>query len=216
MKRPYETTETRNPTIKCMKQLIKSQKIRIDDHSRGMAVGHFDDDASDIHLDKEAISGKYRIRVPLNTNRSVCVDIKGERAKRDEVPENIAREVREAFADEDKRRAFVKDLVAELKNYPYLDANKQRHKNADINRAFGALRRLSRHFGLEWSNRTVRGYLKEYKILGLRYMVTITDGPDLFYLSVDKYQFMISDYMMIGLRDRRTWEEIPFEEIENV
>lgn len=27
-----------------MKQLIKSQRIRIDDHSRGMAVGHFDDD----------------------------------------------------------------------------------------------------------------------------------------------------------------------------
>lgn len=35
------------------------------DYTRGMAVGHFDDDNADIHLDKEAVSGKYRIRVPL-------------------------------------------------------------------------------------------------------------------------------------------------------
>ena len=47
-------------------------------------------------------------------------------------------------------------------------------------------------------------------------MVTITDGPDLYYLSVDKYHFMIADYMVIGLRDRSTWEEIPFEVIDEV
>lgn len=47
-------------------------------------------------------------------------------------------------------------------------------------------------------------------------MVTITDGPDLYYLSVDRFQFVIADYMMIGLRDRGTWEEIPFEQIANV
>lgn len=199
-----------------MKQLIKSQKLRIDDHSRGMASRHFDDDSADIHLDKEALSGKYRIRVPLNTNRPVDVEIRGKRDKRVEVPEDIAREVREAFADVNKRRAFVEDLVEELRNYPYLDANRQRQRNADINRAFGALRRLSRHFRLEWSNRTVRGYLKEYRSLGLRYMVTITDGPNLYYFSIDRYSFIVSDYMMVGIRDRITWEEIPFEAIENV
>ena len=199
-----------------MRQLIKSQRIRIDDHTRGMAVGHFDDDNADIHLDKEAVSGKYRIRVPLNTNRPVNVERTGARDRREQVPESIAKEVREAFADVNKRRAFVEDLVAELRNYPYRDVNRQNQRNADINRAFGALRRLSHHFGLEWSNRTVRGYLKEDRSLGLRCMVTITDGPDLYYLSVDKYHFMIADYMVIGLRDRSTWEEIPFEEIENV
>lgn len=110
----------------------------------------------------------------------------------------------------------MQDLVNELHNYPYLDEAKQRSRYADINKAFGALRRLSRHFGLEWSNRTVRTFLKEYRSLGLRCMVTITDGPDLYYLSVDRYHFMIADYMMIGLRDRSTWEEIPFEAIANV
>ena len=154
--------------------------------------------------------------MPLNTNRPVNVEKIGARDRREQVPESIAKEVREAFADVNKRRAFVEDLVAELRNYPYRDVNRQNQRNADINRAFGALRRLSHHFGLEWSNRTVRGYLKEYRTLGLRCMVTITAGPDLFYLSVDRYTFMIADYMVIGLRDRSTWEEIPFEEIENV
>lgn len=199
-----------------MKQLIKNQRISIDDHQRGMVLGHFDDDNVDIHLDKKAKSGNYRIRVPLNTNRPVIVEIRGERNRRDEVPENIAREVREAFSDNNKRRAFVEDLVNDLRNYPYRDAGRQNDRYADINRAFGALRRLSRHFGLEWSNRTVRGFLKEYRSLGIRCMVTITDGPDLYYLSVDRYHFMIADYMMIGLRDRSTWEEIPFEMVENV
>ena len=199
-----------------MKQLIKNQKIRIDDHSRGEALGHFDNDIVDIHLDKEAKSGEYRIRVPLNTNRPVNVEVKGRRSFRDEVPENIAREVRDAFEDVNKRRAFVDDLINELRNYPYRDAGRQNNKYADINRAFGALRRLSRHFGLDWSNRTVRGFLKEYRSLGLRCMVTITDGPNLYYLSVDRFHFTIADYMMIGLRDRNTWEEIPFEQIANV
>lgn len=199
-----------------MKQLIKNQKIRIDDHSRGESLGHFDDDNVDIHLDKEAKSGKYRIRVPLNTNRPVNVEVKGERNRREEVPKCISREVREAFADENKRRAFVADLVNELRNYPYRDAGRQNNRYADIDRAFGALRRLSRHFGLDWSNRTVRGFLKEYRSLGLRCMVTITDGPDFYYLSVDRNHFMIADYMMVGLRDRSTWEEIPFNQIANV
>ena len=199
-----------------MKQLIKNQKIRIDDHSRGEALGHFDNDNVDIHLDKEAKSGEYRIRVPLNTNRPVNVEVKGRRSFRDEVPENIAREVRDAFEDVNKRRAFVDDLINELRNYPYRDAGRQNNKYADINRAFGALRRLSRHFGLDWSDRTVRGFLKEYRSLGLRCMVTITDGPNLYYLSVDRFHFTIADYMMIGLRDRNTWEEIPFEQIANV
>ena len=198
-----------------MKQLIKNQTIRIDDHSRGIKLGHFDDDNADIHLDKKAKSGEYRIRVPLNTNRPVNVEIKGRHNPQDEVPEFIVREVRDAFSNVDKRRAFINDLINELRNYPYRDAARAMHRNADINRAFEALR-LSRHFGLEWSNRTVRGFLKEYRSLGLRCMVIITDGPYLYYLSFYRYCFMISDYMMVGLRDRGSWVEIPFESIEGV
>lgn len=198
-----------------MKELIKDQSIMIDDHTRGVAHGHFDDDDVDIHLDKKAKSGKYRIRVPLNTKRPVTIERRGIREQRIEgVPEDIAREVREAFEDDDKRRTFVNDLVKELRNFPYQDERRENDRKRDINKAFGALRRISKHFGLPWSNKTVRGFLKEYKTYGMRFMVTITDGPSMYYMSVDNHHFMIADFMAIGLHDRSTWEEISFEDME--
>lgn len=48
-----------------MNGLITGQTIKIDDHSRGQAFSNFDDPASDIHLDKKANDGEYRIRVPF-------------------------------------------------------------------------------------------------------------------------------------------------------
>lgn len=185
----------------------------IDDHRRGHAHAHFDEEDADIHLDKKAKSGKYRIRVPLNTNRPVTIEMNGRRNEVEEVPQHIAREIRDAFEDADKRRRFVEDIVQELRNYPYLDEAKENDRNRDINRAFGALRRISRRFGLDWSNRTVRTFLKEYRLYGLRCMATITDGPNMYYLSVDTKHFMIADFMAIGLNDRNSWIEVPLEEI---
>ena len=56
--------------------------------------------------------------------------------------------------------------------------------------------------------------MKEYKTYGMRFMVTITDGPAMYYMSVDNHHFMIADFMAIGLHDRSTWEEISFEDME--
>jgi len=196
-----------------MKRLIEGQSIGIDDHMRGVAHAYFDDVNTDIHFDKRARTGDYTIRVPLNSNRPVNVVVKGERNRVEEVPETICREIREVFADEEKRKAFVEWIVSELRNYPYRESERQNDRNRDINRGFGALRRISHHFGLHWSNRTVRGFLKEYKTYYLRCMVTITEGPNMYFLSVDCRQFIIADFMMIGLNDRNTWEEVPFDEI---
>lgn len=196
-----------------MKDLIKGQSIMIDDHKRAHAHGFFDDEKADIHLDKKAKSGNYQIRIPLNTNRPVDVELKSSKKKLQEIPENIAREIRGIFANDNVRRDFVEALIKELKNYPYADETKEKDKRKDINKAFGALRRLSKHFGLDWSNKTVRGFLKEYKTFGLRCMVTITDGPDMYFMSVDRLHFVIADYMMIGIHDRSSWKELTFEEI---
>lgn len=195
-----------------MKRLIKGQTIMIDDHHRGQVLANFDDPNADIHLDKKANDGQYRIRVPLNSNRPVTVERKGGRRNIDEIPQNIVREVQSSFEDAVKRDEFVKWIISELKNFPYRDQNRENDRNRDINKAFGALRRISQHFGLGWSNRNVRCFIKKYKTYGLRCMATVTDGPDLYYLSVDKYRFVISDYFMIGLHDRRFWEEITFVE----
>ncbi len=196
-----------------MKPLIKKQTLRIDDHLRGVAHGYFDDENADIHLDKRAKDGSYKIRVPLNTRRPVKVEVRGDDNHEQEIPERIQREIQETLGNDEKRREFVEGIVQELRNYPYREENRQNNRNRDINKGFKALRRISHYFGLNWSNRTVRGYLKEYKVYGLRCMATITDGPDMFFLSVDKKQFVIADIMAIGLNDRSTWEELPFEEL---
>lgn len=190
-----------------LKGLIKKQTIIIDDHSRCTAHAYFDDDNADIHLDKKAKTGEYRIRVPLNTNRPVRVEIRGRRNAQEIVPNNIREEVREAFADPDTRADFIRDLIDTLKNYPYLEPRREARRRRDIDKAYGALRRLSKHFGLEWSNRTVRLYLKEYMTYGTRCMATITDGPDMYYLAIDKKQIVASDYMMIHHQDQSSWEE---------
>lgn len=194
-----------------MKGLIKGQTIIIDDHRRGQVLANFDDPAADIHLDKKSNDGQYRIRVPLNSNRPVIVERKGKR-NLDIVPQGISREVQDAFEDAAKRDEFVRWMISELRNFPYKDQNRENDRNRDINKAFGALRRVSKHFGLRWSNRNVRCFIKPYRTFGLRCMATITDGPNLYYLSVDRLHFVISDYFMIGLHDRRFWEELPFIE----
>ena len=52
-----------------MKELVKGQKIRIDNHRRGTnGVDYYDDPANDIHLDKTFMMGKRRM---VNT-KSVC------------------------------------------------------------------------------------------------------------------------------------------------
>lgn len=195
-----------------MKRLIKGQTIMIDDHRRGQELANFDDPTADILLDKKANDGQYRIRVPLNSNRPVTVEVKGRRGDFDSVPQGISREVQNAFADVAKRDEFVRWIISELKNFPYKDQNRENDRNRDINKTFGALRRISQHFGLEWSNRNVRCFIKPYRTFGLRCMATITDGPNLYYLSVDRLHFVISDYFMIGLHDRRFWKELPFIE----
>lgn len=184
----------------------------IDDHRRGHAHANFDDETADIHLDKKANDGRYRIRIPLNSKRPVTIERKGRRSDMNEIPQGIAREVQDAFEDEVKRDEFVKWIIDELKYFKYKDENRNNDRNRDINKAFGALRRISHHFDLGWSNGNVRWFIKKYKTYGLRCMATVTDGPDLYYLSVDRCRFVISDYFMIGLHDRRAWEEIPFVE----
>ncbi len=188
-----------------MKQLIKKQAIFIDDHKRGVAHSFFDDPAADIHLDKKAKEGEYRIKIPLNSNRPINVDKK----EGGTIPRSILEEIQSAFKDGKKRERFVKDLVSELKNFPYRDDELEYDTEGVPQKAFAALKRISKHFDLGWSEETVKGYLKEYKCYGTRYIATITDGPDLYYFSYDTKQIIAADYMMINLQDKRQWQELP-------
>lgn len=198
-----------------MKGLIEGQRIFIDDHKRGVAHSCFDDPDADIHLDKEAQSGTYRIRVPLNSKREVIVEERGNRRVGGQIPSNILSEVQKAFQDKDKREAFVKWLIGELKNFPYSEPDRERKKQSSIDKAYAALRRVSEHFGLDWNNKTVRRFLREYKTIGIRYMATVTSGPSMFYLACEPHKITIADYMVAGIQDRRLWKELPYDDCVN-
>lgn len=199
-----------------MKGLIKGQRIFIDDHKRGVTHSCFDDPNADVHLDKESQTGKYRIRIPLNSKREIVVEERGKRRVGGQIPPDILSEIQEAFQDENKREVFVKWMVNELKNFPYSKPDREKGKLSSIDKAYAALRRVSEHFGLEWDNKTVRRFLKEYKSIGVRYMATVTSGADLYYLACEPHLFTIADYMATGIQDRRSWTELPYDDCLDV
>ena len=192
-----------------MKRLLNNQAIFIDDHKRGVGHANFDDPSADIHLDKKANGGLYRIKIPLNSERSIQILIKGK--ERQTIPRELRREIQEAFIDEEKREGFVKDLVAVLKNYPFSEKKKEYDSDGVPQKAFKALKQISKHFDLGWSEETVKGYLMKYKSLGTRYISTITDGADMYYFSCDKQQIIAADYKQAPLQDAKRWEIVPPE-----
>ena len=189
-----------------MKRLLNNQAIFIDDHKRCVSHANFDDPSADIHLDKKSKDGLYRIKVPLNSDKPIQVSVKGNRGQT--IPKDLKREIQDAFSDEKKRKGFVKELVDILKNYPYTDVNKEFDSDGVPQKAFNALKQISKHFDLEWSEDTVKGYLKRYKYYGVRYITTITNGADMYYFSCDNQQIIAADYKMAPLKDVQQWEII--------
>lgn len=106
----------------------------IDDHKRAHAHGFFDDEKADIHLDKKAKSGNYRIRIPLNTNRPVDVVLKSSKKKLQEIPENIAREISGIFANDNVRRDFVEALIKDSRIILMLMKPRRRTKEKTLTR----------------------------------------------------------------------------------
>lgn len=135
-----------------LKPLLKKQKITIDDHKRGCREQKsWDDKTVDVHLDKTTktrINGKHqevRIKIPINSDKKISI----ERAKKeiDEIPSKLKKEIIDAFNDKKIREDFIEDLVSILKNY------ESHAKNED--KAKEALRRISKHFGLDWDENDV-------------------------------------------------------------
>ncbi|MBR6972711.1 MAG: hypothetical protein IKH89_08225 [Bacteroidales bacterium] len=146
-----------------MKRLIEGQSLRIDNHRRGgRGIDYYYDPANDIHLDKTVYDRKkkrdtYQIRVPLNSERPVSINGK----KNNEIPGRILDEIREAFANNEKRERFIKEMNDVLMNYPIL--------NGEISmedRVFDALKRVASAFGLNWDERLIEKFIRETKTIG--------------------------------------------------
>lgn len=99
-----------------MKNLLRNQKIRIDNHQRGSgSPNNWDDPTSDVHIEKfiKNNKDKYRIKIPINSNRPITVNKKDGLA----VPKWLSKEIREVFEDDKQRRSFVKWICEALSAY---------------------------------------------------------------------------------------------------
>lgn len=188
-----------------MKELVKGQKIRIDNHRRGTnGVVYYDDSANDIHLDKTLYDGKkkngeYQIRVPLNSERPVTVN----RNQKERIPNRLLKEILTAFEDSDKRNRFVKEMRDVLQGYPI------RNKNAsEIDRVQYAMRRISDAFDLGWDEGQVNSYLHHTMTQGVTFISLLPRGENTYYVKINHKSIVVADYSRIPRRYVSEWEEI--------
>lgn len=171
-----------------LKPLIENQSLTIDDHKWGAKEEKkWDEISSDIHIDKKTkypIGGKkqdVRIRIPINSERKISVEIKKDRSA--EVPNKLRKEIIEAFEDKNKRDAFIKELIPILENFS---------SNMDsLEKAENVLKRISKHFDLEWTSQKIENYIKG-SLLELT-QIYEDENRKQYYLTIDKRRIKISD-----------------------
>lgn len=187
-----------------MKELVKGQKIRIDNHRRGAGgIDYFDDPANDIHLDKTLYDGKkkngeYQIRVPLNSDRPVTVN----REENERIPNRLLDEVQTAFEDRDKRNRFVGEMREILQGYPIRDKNAP-----EVDRVHDAMRRISDAFDLGWDEGLVNSYLHYTMTQGVTFISLLPRGEYTYYVAINHKSIVVADYSRIPRRYVSEWEE---------
>lgn len=171
-----------------LKPLIKKQKIIIDDHKRGSREEkNWDDSRADIHLDKRTktkIEGQFQeviIRIPINSEQEIKIESKKKEIS--DIPRILKKEIIGAFADKEIREQFVVDLISVLKDFKSQTANKEKAKEA--------LSKVSRCFGLDWTENEVNIY---YTDAYNKYFAEITDEQNnVFLMSIDAKKITIED-----------------------
>ena len=192
-----------------LKELIKGQKLRIDNHRRGTrSIDYYDDPSNDIHLDKTVYDGRkakeiYQIRVPLNSDRPVTIN--GDESIL--MPNRIMREIREAFQDEGIRKNFINEVRDVLKNYPL--KNKDKYKGADEEeilqkKVYAAMSRIARCFDLKWDEGQIKKYIRETKKHGKRYIGLAEEKDNTYYLAFEQSNITVGDYTKI-LKNKSTF-----------
>jgi hypothetical protein len=171
-----------------LKPLIKRQEIMIDDHKRGSReVKNWDDESIDIHIDKRTktkIAGRYHeviIKVPVNSQRNIQIT---SNKKGISIPNQLQKEIRNAFDDVSTREQFIFDMVKILKNFNSITSSKEK--------ATDALKNVAKHFGLDWSDDKLNQVYRE--AMRNRYVKEITDVDGKIYrLSIDDERIEIED-----------------------
>lgn len=188
-----------------MKDLVKGQKIRIDNHHRGTrGIDYYDDPANDIHLDKTMYDGKkkkgvYQIQVPLNSSRPVTVNHDEEK----EIPRRLLEEIQNEFADEEKRKRFVKEMSDVLNGYPIKDKN-----HANVDKVKTAMKKVADAFELGWDEGNVLNFVHSTATQGLTFISLLPRKECMYYLTINYVGIVVADFDRIPKRYVGEWEKI--------
>lgn len=168
-----------------LKDLIKDQLIIIDDHKRGsQEIKNFDNPENDVHIDKETnfpINGKrqkVKIRIPINSDQPIKVENK---RKKIELPTKLNKEIKKAFENKKTRTEFIRDVIETLSDY---ESNFRSEEQVVI-----VLKRLSKHFNLEWDEEIIKKYQNEVLLV---YTQFYTDNSGRkFFIKLDRQRITI-------------------------
>lgn len=125
--------------MKKIKELIKGQVIRIDNHNRGTSKENdINDKTQDVHIHKYFYRNKSKkkkysveIRIPLNHQNSVELS--------NEIPKQIYDEIIDVLNSEEERSKFLDGVYKELRdNWKWTDTQEKRTEIASkVASAFG-------------------------------------------------------------------------------
>lgn len=170
-----------------LKNLIKDQIIIIDDHKKGTReVKNFDNPENDVHIDKETnfpIKGKrqkVKIRIPINSDKPIKIENKRNQI---DIPRKLNKEIKNAFEDKKSRTAFIRDVIETLSDY---ESNLRSEEQVEI-----VLKRLSKHFDLEWDNETIKKYQEE--ILSAYTQFYTDETGKRFFIKLDRQRITIGE-----------------------
>lgn len=177
-----------------LSKLINNQKIIIDNHNQGCRViNNWDEQSSDIHIDKmtnykiEGRKQKVRIRIPINSERPLRIE-NARRQVIQKVPNELLREINQAFEDNVTRTNFVTEVLDVLENFATALSSKER--------AIQVLTNISRHFGLNWTAKEVLPvYANEaLSSLTLKYR---RNNEDVYFSKIDHEKIELGQYERI-------------------
>lgn len=175
--------------------LIENQTLRIDNHNRADGRPLVWDRSSDVHIDKETngiVDGKrqkVRMRIPINSDKPISVE--NARGDNIPIPRRIEREIKRTLENEEKRGAFIKSVVEVLGNYEASLSDEEKAKEALTN--------ISKHFGLEWPEKTITTFIND--ALAVYGMLFYNNGNE-YFAEMDMDKIVIGQYSGYSKRYR--------------
>ncbi len=170
-----------------IKGLIDNQTIIIDDHKRGSGeIKNWDNTTTDIHIDKltnfpvDGKRQKVRVKIPINSDKDINIEnrIGG---TLNEIPRKLQKEIKKAFEDKIIRQRFISEILDILKNFNSILNNEEK--------AHQVLKRLSKHFNLEWTDEKITTY---YNGVLEQYSERYTDqNNNIFFIKVNNERIVI-------------------------